>query len=87
MKLTRYWVCAAGFCTLLATTSIFSQHNHASVNAYSALSPLPGQIFSASSPQSHHCFNAELDAVSCEYEMMLGAAGNASDIHHVVLAR
>ncbi|TAG44952.1 MAG: hypothetical protein EAZ30_16460 [Betaproteobacteria bacterium] len=85
MNLTRYWVCAAGFCALLATTYFFSQHSQASGNAYSALSPLPSQTVIASDPQSHFCFNAELDAVSCEYEAMLGATGNASDIHHVVL--
>jgi hypothetical protein len=86
MNTTRYWVLAAGFCTLLATTFVFSQKSADSSHLYSALSPLPETIQDAGTTQADFCFDGSLLAVSCEYETMLAASGNAADIQHVVLA-
>ncbi len=86
MNTTRYWILAAGFCALLATTYVSSQK----LMAHRAPSIVPTESSAVDAaakalPQDY-CFNEAMLAVSCEYETMLSASGNAADVKHVVLA-
>jgi hypothetical protein len=83
MKTSRYLAVATGFCALLATTYLFSQTGVDKVGLYSSLYAAPATDTAAGESQHSFCFNGEFEMVSCEYELMLGASGNAGDVHHV----
>jgi hypothetical protein len=87
MNMSRYFVCAAGFFALLATSYLYSQQSFDQANPYTALSELPGSTSAVFESQLDFCFNDQLVVVSCEYETMLGASGNAADVLHVVMPK
>jgi hypothetical protein len=87
MNTSRYIACAAAFGALLAASYLYSQPSAEPSTFYTALSALPDNPGEAAESLIDFCFNEQLIIVSCDYETMLGASGNASDIRHVTLQK